>query len=79
MPVTRITNLNAVAVGDQIFEVDASDLDLAPGQFPDSFETSLGNKNLFLKDHEDFQFDGELNYVAYRQRSSFVELRIFND
>ncbi len=76
---TILTFRDVYAIGGGVFEVDASDLGLSVGQFPAYFETTLGNGLYLIRTTEDFDIDGDLLFVSYRQLSSEVELRVFND
>ena len=56
----------------------ASDLGLAPGRWPQSLSTSLGNRLPFL--YRSVQsFDGDVVFAVYEQANGCIELKIFND
>lgn len=56
----------------------ASDIGIAPGPFPRTIETDLGNKLQFIAMRKKV-IDGDLQYVRYEQALGCVTLFVFND
>lgn len=55
------------------FLVDASDLHIAPGEWPDMLSTDLGNGQPLER------WKPMLESFIYRQRFGIIEVRVFND
>jgi hypothetical protein len=60
------------------FSAEASTLGLAPGEWPESIHTTLGNGMPFMIDHHQVK-DGQLWWVKYRQANGCITLLIYND
>ena len=60
------------------WSVEASDLGLKPGEFPQAIETTLGNGMPFYAYHTN-AVEGDIIYVAYMQGNGCIQLRIYND
>lgn len=59
------------------FTVDASDLQLAPGEWPTQIECVGGNNMPLIRFARN---NGEeILYVKYKQANGIIELKIFND
>ena len=61
-----------------IFIVEASNLGLRAGEWPERMETTMGNKMPFLRRSKKV-VDGDLFWVTYLQGNGSLILRIFND
>lgn len=55
----------------------ASELGLAPGEWPETLPTTLGNGLPFLRSRVNFN-DGELQSVEYFQEFGAYQLTVFN-
>ena len=60
------------------FCVEASTLGLAPGQWPASLQTSLGNKQPLLRGRP-ITHGGEFGGYNYEQSCGCIDLNVFND
>jgi len=60
------------------FVVAASDLGLAPGEFPKQIETNLGNGQPLIRKSR-VEINGDLIEVVYWQAFGCVELHVHND
>lgn len=58
---------------DMNYLADASDLFWAPGHFPESAPTTLGDKTDFKR------FSLTRNFACYKQESTGIMLKVFND
>lgn len=61
------------------FVAFASDLGLAPGHWPDTMMTSIGNGRPLGKTFVAANRDGEVEYVRYDQWAGCVSVQVFND
>lgn len=57
---------------------EASDLGFAPGNWPRSIDTDLGNGLAFWLEYSHVE-DGDLQWRLYRQVGGCIELKVFND
>ena len=60
------------------FMASASDLGMAPGEWPETIQTDIGNGQPFLRVAEDVR-DEDLVCMIYRQFLGCIDLRILND
>jgi hypothetical protein len=60
------------------FIAEASDLGLAPGDWPVQLQTTVGNGMPFVFVRE-CRHDDELAYVEYAQIAGCITLKVFND
>lgn len=74
----KITTDNSDELEPHRFAAFASDVGLAPGQWPERLETTLGNKLPLLRRTKRVDVDGDVMYVRYEQANGCVELKIFN-
>jgi hypothetical protein len=58
---------------------EASTIGLHPGEWPERLETTLGNWQAFVRDHEERNAAGELEAVVYKQALGCITLVVFND
>ena len=75
----RITREQALEHGPHQFVAYASDLGLAPGEWPELFETNIGNGLHFIWQHQSFDENGGVSHVSYRQELGCCDLYIYND
>lgn len=61
------------------FCVEASELGLPPGPFPQAIETNLGNGQPLLIHRIERSAEGELGAVKYRQQFGCTCVTIWND
>lgn len=61
-----------------VYTTDASELGLAPGEWPGQIDTELGNGQPLLRKDWHKAPDGTLLDVIYWQAFGIVELRVFN-
>jgi len=59
--------------------VDASELGMPPGQWPDAVLTTLGNERPFQRSHEMRAREGDFMGWRYVQPGSNLQLAVFND
>lgn len=57
----------------------ASDIGLRAGQWPEKLETTLGNKQPFVRVRKKLDTEGDLQYVVYEQALGCCSLRVYND
>lgn len=57
----------------------ASDLALRAGHWPKQLETSLGNGQPFVAGDTQYDAEGGLMYVTYKQSLGTLVLRVYND
>lgn len=69
-----ITETTVTPTGPHSFCVEASSLQLPPGQWPERIETSLGNKQPFF-----LQAEPTEEGARYLQLNGCITLRVFND
>lgn len=69
----RIKRGEAMEVEVHRFMIEASSLGLAPGNFPDSIETDLGNGQPFLRQSI------TPHYAYYIQALGCISLQLLND
>lgn len=60
------------------FVAEASSLGLHPGMWPTHIDTTLGNKQHFVRAHFEHH-DGNLLWARYDQALGCISLKIFND
>jgi hypothetical protein len=73
MAIDRICRAELEWVDALVFSTDASELGWAPGYFPKSVETDLGNhRNLILIDLDE-------NRARYAQDAGCIEVKVYND
>jgi hypothetical protein len=60
------------------YSADASTLGIAPGKWPASIHTDLGNGMPFMMDHHEVK-DGDLMWVRYHQANGCITLLVYND
>jgi hypothetical protein len=60
------------------FCTEASSLGLKPGEWPNSFDTEMGNKQPFIR-QQAIMHKGEFAGVAYRQQLGCITLHVLND
>jgi hypothetical protein len=60
------------------FSAEASELRLSVGEWPERFETSLGNGMPLIRTSKKVR-DGDLLYVRYNQELGCMTLIVFND
>jgi hypothetical protein len=60
------------------FSVEASDIQLKPGEWPRTIATTLGNGMVFIAQYREVR-DGDLLWVDYLQGNGCIWLRIYND
>lgn len=65
--------------GTHKFCAEASALDLAPGEWPESIRTMRGNGAPFLFQRFEKTADGEVVAAYYAQAFGIIELEILND
>ncbi len=75
---TKITHDNAHEQEAHQFVAFASDLGLAPGDFPATIETTLGNGQPFARGRVSTK-NGDVAAVDYRQLLGCVSLCVLND
>lgn len=73
-----ITRQNTTEFEPHKVFAEHSDLGLRPGDWPESFETDLGNGQPFLR-HSKTVVDGDLMWVTYFQANGCIRLRVYND
>ena len=73
-----ITNRDVTEVEVHKFSAFASDLGLAPGEWPIKLSTTLGNGQDLQAYHKKYQ-DGDLAWVDYWQLLGCISVRVFND
>jgi hypothetical protein len=81
MPKT-ITEQNVTHSGLDMYCVEASDLGLKPGEWPNELPTTMGNKQPFVKDgpmYSGTDDDPELVGVNYHQLGGCITLKVWND
>ena len=74
-----ITHDNASEYDLHRWVTEASDLGLKPGDFPLSFNTTLGNGHPFFLSGGDKTPDGDIAGVRYRQGNGILSLLVIND
>jgi hypothetical protein len=74
-----ITRDNAHETEAHRWVTEASDLGLAPGDWPMSFNTDLGNGQPFYLTGADKTAGGDLAGVRYRQGLGILTLLVIND
>jgi hypothetical protein len=74
-----ITRDNAFESDLHRWVTEASDLGLAPGDFPLSFNTTLGNGQPFYLSGGDKTAGGDIAGVRYRQGNGILSLLVIND
>jgi hypothetical protein len=75
----KITALNAFEHDVHRWTAEASDIGLAPGEWPLSIQTDLGNGQPFYLASADKTPSGDLAGVRYRQGLGCLSLLIIND
>jgi hypothetical protein len=75
----KISTLNAHETEAHRFVAFAPEVGMAPGVFPETFETTLGNGRPFVKFRLECRPDGEVIAAVYKQDMGCIVLRIFND
>lgn len=76
MKTHKITKDNATEQDPGMFYTEASDIELPPGIWPDTLETSLGNGQPLRRlpiNQEDIKF------VVYQQPETEIQVTVFND
>src|SRR5262245_29671298 len=68
---------NEVAV--HLFVTDASTIGLAPGNWPSTIDTDMGNGQAFRCQHMNVGRSGQFEYAEYRQALGCIRLRVYND
>lgn len=61
------------------FVGEASDLGLAPGEWPPQISTTMGNGMPFIRVAKKLDPEGELMYVRYHQANGCIDLLVYND
>lgn len=65
-------------VDTHCFAVEASDLGLRPGEWPERIPTHKGNRQPFIRSTKLVR-DGDIVYVRYWQAAGCTSLMVFND
>lgn len=58
---------------------EASELGLAPGSWPETLATDIGNKMPLIRISKKVDAEGDLLYVRYLQSNGIILVKIFND
>lgn len=63
------------------FTVDASELGLAPGEWPEFLRANvrLGNGLVFYRKSKKLDSNGDLMYVRYMQDAGCLSIAVYND
>lgn len=73
-----LNHQNTTETSPHQFVTEASTLNLAPGNFPRTLKTNLGNGQPFVYSSRE-EHDGDLVAVLYRQDLGCLTLRVLND
>ncbi len=77
-PAHNVTFKNATEIGDFRFVVEASTLDLPPGDFPFKLPTEIGNKQSFIRQGH-LYCENQVTGFSYRQELGCLTLIVLND
>jgi hypothetical protein len=74
-----LNKTQVTAVDQHRFIIEASDIGLRPGLFPEELDTDLGNRQQLYKVRHLIDEDNEFLGVVYKQRFGTVEVHVLND
>lgn len=78
---TIVTEKHVIPAPGQIFlfETEASEINLRPGEWPTQLPTDMGNRQPFVRHSKKLDSNGDLLWVTYAQDLGCLTLRVFND
>lgn len=76
---TKITAKDLTQIKPNDYVADASELGLAPGQWPEFIDTDLGNLQPLIRDEPRHQTGGALAAFVYKQAFGLIKVTVMND